>query len=191
MKDLGTSLEPTAGGESDLDALSLEREPSINRLISDFLSFYKSDKGIELICIEDMPLSLTYSYFLMLYTHIKPSIEANSSRYKMASILELVIVKEQMLSVPNSEDRVLKREINAKFGIYAALSLINCMKDANTLGILVDSKNAGVDEKIEQLIYDHETWLKTKPLNDVPIIINGQFYEVLESYHNGPYLIHG
>jgi hypothetical protein len=129
----------------------------------------------------------------MCYLHIKPVVEDKINRFKMASLMELIIVKEQVLIHPQStpQDDTLNRELNADFAIGAALSMISCMISGADQEIVTDTVNCEVNLRIENILKDHSVWLKTKPVKGMPVFINAQFYELIEMVNGIPLQVHG
>ena len=106
--------------------------------------------------------------------------------------MELIIVKEQVLKHPESEKRPhVNRELNSLFGMTASFSLINCMITKANTEFYFDTTNNYVDREVEKVLIDHRCWLETKELNEMPIIINSQFFHLIEILHGAPYQING
>ena len=99
----------------------------------------------------------------MCYRHVKPAIDDKANKYKMASLMELVIVQKQALIHP-SDNIIKNRELNAIFGMTAAFSMINCMITEANKDFFCDTLNAGLNTRIDQVCEDHKLWLKTKEL---------------------------
>lgn len=175
--------------QSDIESKTIAREPLIQRLIDDSRKYYHEKFGVEISIIDDASLKISYLYFLMCFTHIKPVIEDRTRRFKMASLMELIIVKEQIFKSEYFDDSK-NRELNAQFGMIAALSMINSLIYEGRDGFFCSTMSASVDEKIKNILEDHKLWLRTKNLNDMPIFINGQFYELIELIHGAPLMAH-
>lgn len=176
--------------EEDVDSRAKERIPHIQRLIDDFISAYQAKYSeVSISCIDDLAESLSYLYFSICFAHVKPVIQEKTNRFKMGSLMELVIVKTQGL-IPSGDDVTEKRRLNAIFGITAALSLINSMVRANGGEIVFTTQNAAIDKKLEDLFDDHKLWLSTKSLDELPIFVNAQFYELLEVILTAPLQVH-
>jgi hypothetical protein len=169
----------------DLQSLSTKRQPVLERLFNDFIGSYEDRKGIVLTIRENSIPKLSLAYFTFCYTYIKPAVEDKINRFKMASVMELLVVMEQVLVHPD-EDESLDRQVNAEFGITAALSLINCMIANAKKEFCFDCHNVSINEKATEILDNHIYWLMAKDLNELPIIINAQFFELLELLHRAP-----
>ncbi len=185
-----TNLEEGFKSEEDIFQLASNRVPLIQNLVDDFLEFYQKKHKIKILVIEDIAQSISLSYFKLCYGYIKPVISNNTNRFKMASLMELVIVQQQVLR-SDSYSKMQNRELNALFGMTAALSLINCMITNAKQEILSNTNNTEVDVRVDKILKDHLLWLKTKELDEMPIFINGQFYELMEILHVVPFQLNG
>ena len=65
-----------------------------------------------------------------------------------------------------SADEIKNRELNALFGMTAALSLINCMIHNAGQEFFFNTANVAINEKVQKMLDDHNLWLQTKKLND-------------------------
>jgi hypothetical protein len=129
-------------------------------------------------------------YILAFATNIvKPFIEDKANRYKMASIMELIIVNEQVLRHPSGQIEEHRRA-NAIFGQTAALSLINCMISRTDQEFFCNTINESVNVRIRQMLDNHREWLQSKNLEDFPVFLNGQFYEFVDIAVSFPYGMH-
>ena len=185
-----TNLEEGFKSEEDILQLASNRVSSIQNLVDDFLESYQKKYNIEIIVIEDIAQSISLSYFKLCYEYIKPIICNNTNRFKMASLMELVIVQQQVLR-SDSYSKIQNRELNALFGMTAALSLINCMITNAKQEILSNTNNTAIDARVVKILNDHQLWLKTKELDEMPIFINGQFYELMEILQVVPFQLNG
>jgi len=177
-------------GEPDFSALISRRVPVVQRLIDDFTGFYSQKFGVIATAQNDVALKISSAYFFLIYNHVKPSVSARTNRYKMASVMELIIVKEQVLSI-DSATEADEKKVNAIFGMMAALSLINCMISDAGQEFFCDTLNASVDAKVHRMLDDHQLWLETKNPNEFPIFINAQFYECIALITDLPIQING
>jgi hypothetical protein len=108
----------------------------------------------------------------------------------MASILELIIVKEQIFEHPSGNE-IDNRSVNASFAMAASVCKINCMTNHVKGDVASETENVSINERLDKMINDHKLWLETKSLNELPIIINAQYYEFLEIIHTFPLQILG
>ena len=176
-----------------INKLALERSPMIQRLINDFIFFYEEKYGVVVtLTADDIVMKLSQAYILMVHMKVKPLVDERINCYKMGALMELLIVKEQVLIHPESEtDSHLNKTVNALFGMTASFSLINCMITTATKEFHFDSLNHQIDLRVKSILDNHKKWLETKELNDMPIIINGQFFELIHVLHTAPYIING
>lgn len=164
---------------AEIIQFALERTPVMQRLIDDFLTGYYHVEGIKPKAIDEIAWRLSLGYFTLCHKYIKPVVDERINRYKMASLLELIIVKEQVLTL-ETKDEFSNRMLNAQFGTSAAFSLLNCMISDATNQLIFDTNNVGINDRVELIIDDHLTWLTSKPPHDLAIFINAQFYELME-----------
>lgn len=175
----------------DLESLSAKRAVVIQRVIDDFVEYYENEFQILVNPIDSAAIKLATLYYEICYREVKPLILDKVNRYKMASLMELLIVKLQILNHPESETNVLlNRELNAKFAMSVGFCLIECMIVNVKRTFHFDSSNMGVNDRVKKVLDDHELWLKTKNLNDIPVIINSQFLELLDVMLSASYEIH-
>jgi hypothetical protein len=172
-----------------LNELALQREPAVARLITDFADCYKKKYGIDLQLIPDLASKLSKVYFGLCYKYVKPFIEDKANRYKMASIMELIIVNKQVLRHPSGQIEEHRRA-NAIFGQTAALSLINCMISHTDQEFFCNTINESVNVRIRQMLDNHREWLQSKNLEDFPVFLNEQFYEFVDIAVSFPYEMH-
>jgi hypothetical protein len=170
-----------------------KRTNEIQRLVNDFIGFYENKHNIKISAIDDIAAKLSSAYFSICYTHVKPVVDDKINVFKMASIMELLIVKEQVLHHPESteEDDTKNRQLNADFAMGAALSMISCMITNASQEIIPVTVNSSVNISIQERLEDHAVWLRTKPLTEMPVFINAQFYQMLEMIRGLPLQIHG
>ncbi|MCW3084490.1 MAG: hypothetical protein JWP12_1856 [Bacteroidetes bacterium] len=172
----------------DLDPLILERTPCIQKLVDDFIRFYENKYKITVSTTPDTAEIISSIYFSLFYKDVKPAVNNKANRFKMASLMELVIIKTQLLICPGDEAE--NKKLNALFAMNAALSLIDCMINNAEQEFFCDTKNTAVDKEIEKILDDHRLWLETKQVNEMPVFINAQFYELIEFLHKIPIQIH-
>lgn len=164
----------------------------IQQLIDDFILGYEERELILVQPIENASRKLATLYFSICQEYIKPVIKEKINKYKMASLMKLLIVKEQILIHPKEEDGgILTRTLNAELGMTASFSLINCMISEATKDFYFDTINASINHQVQKILEDHKLWLITKNLNEIPIFINAQFHELIEVLLGAPYQIHG
>lgn len=175
--------------EPDFEKLALDRIPSITQLTTDFIQFVQQSGNITITPIDDINEYLAYKYYAMCYEHVKPVIEDRANRYKMASIMELIIVDKQVLKCDTYNENENKA-LNADFAMGSALSLISCMINKPEDLCFFNTDNATVNENGDRIIKNHKTWLISKPKDSMPIFINAQFYELLELLHVVPLQMH-
>lgn len=53
-----------------------------------------------------------------------------------------------------------------------------------------DTNNTAVEDKMNGMHSDHRQWLEIKPLDELPVIINAQFYELVELIHGLKLITH-
>lgn len=170
---------------SNLPELINNREPAIQKLVDDFKFNYQQKYGFEIQSIDDIARKISSVYFSMCYAHFKPAVEDKTNKFKMASLMELIIVQEQVLFHPDFDEQQT-RELNADFGIVAAFSLIDCMISHSTQEVFCNTANNPFNDKIDRIIDGHRTWLITKQLTEMPILLNSQFYEMMEAFQTIP-----
>jgi len=73
--------------------------------------------------IENAAEKLTYLYFAISKKFVKPLVEDKISMFKMSSIIELIIVKEQIFGHP-SGNQMDNRSANASFAMTVAICKI-------------------------------------------------------------------
>lgn len=186
------NIENKPPDNDKLEQIAVDRSKSIQCLIDDFLVFYEEKYSVVLEPIEDAALLLSYSYFKIVYSKIKPLVEERINCYKMGSIMELLIVKEQFLKHPDSKNNPsIDREVNALFGMTASFSMINCMISKADKEFYFDTLNHCLDVEVEKILSDHRQWLETKKLDEMPIIINAQFFHLLDILKNAPLQVNG
>jgi len=176
----------------DFTILVAKQALHIQYLIDRFVSVYLRKYNIRIDSVQDAHLKLAHAGYSFAYRHVRPVIDDNEMRFKMASVLELLIVQEQVLSIPKA-DLLRNRELNALFGMTAALSLIECMIPASATSndfFFPSTNNAAINNKIDQMMKHHGTWLETRHLDEMPIILNAQFYELIELVHSSPLQMH-
>lgn len=187
-----TNIENDSFDDTQLLELAQKRAISVQRLVDDFIKLYEEKYGHLAEPIDNIALKLSYAYLKLAYSKLKPLVDERINCYKMGSLMELLIVKEQVLNHPDSETNPhLNRELNALFGMTAAFSLINCMINKADKEFYFDTINNYVDREVEKVLKDHRCWLETKELNEMPIIINSQFFHLIEILHGAPYQING
>jgi hypothetical protein len=176
--------------ELELDTLILKRVPHIQQLADDFIGFYEKKFNVTVSITPDTAEIISSLYFTLLSKDIKPVLNNKANRFKMASLIELVIVKYQLLIHP-SGDEMENRNLNSLFAMNAGLSLIDCMINNAGQEFFCNTQNAIVDKKVEKILDDHRVWLQTKELNEMPIFINAQFYELIAYIHQIPIQVGG
>ena len=174
----------------DLDTLILKRVSNIQQLVDDFLRFYENKYNVVVSITPDTAEIISSLYFTLLREDVKPVLNNKANRFKMASLMELVIIKYQLLIHPSCDETENKR-LNSLFAMNAGLSLVDCMINNAGQEFFCDTKNAIVDKKVEKILDDHRLWLETKDLNEMPIFINAQFYELIACIHQLPIQIGG
>lgn len=156
------------------------RTSQVERLFSDFTLYFKKKYGIELLKTVS-PRQITALYFNYLYDEIKPLIRDKVNKCKMASLMELIIVQTQPFELPLEHDGFKNaREVNSEFAMSAAFSLIDCMINDASQEFFFDCGHLGIETAVNKLLEDHKLWLSVKNVNEIPVIINSQFYEFLE-----------
>ncbi len=183
---LDTNHEPL--NPEEFNKLITDRSIFIKQLVDDFLNFYFNLKDIQLKTIDEVAIKISSVYYHFCYAFIKPTVKDKINKYKMASLMELLIVKEQVLIHP---DENKNREVNAIFGMMAAFSLIECMIQDATKSLFSNTHNAVVNKRIDQMLEDHQKWLETKYLNEMPVFINAQFFEFMQIIQSIPIQING
>lgn len=186
-----TNIDDALNDQPALTELSARRAPLVQQLIDDFINFYGKEYKVAISAIDDLAIKISSAYFSLCYTYVKPVIKDKTNRFKMASLMELIIVKEQVLFFSDDNNEENRRKLNAFFGMTAAFSLINCMISDATQEFFCNTINAEVNKKVHGMLEDHQQWLETKPLNDMPVFINAQFYESIELIHAAPFQING
>lgn len=179
--DIDKELENPA----NLQELINNRQSAIQKLVDDFKHHYQEKYKLDIQSIDDVAQKLSSLYFSMCYAHFKPAVEDKTNKFKMASLMELIIVKEQVLFHPQF-DEPKNRELNADFGLIAAFSLIDCMISHSTQEVFCNTLNNPFNAKIDSIIDGHRTWLMTKKLTEMPILLNSQFYEMLDALQTIP-----
>jgi hypothetical protein len=179
------NIDKELKNSSDLPELINNREPAIQKLVDDFKFNYGQKYGFEIQSIDDIARKISSVYFSMCYAHVKPAVEDKTNKFKMASLMELIIVQEQVLFHPDFDEQKT-RELNADFGIVAAFSLIDCMISHSTQEVFCNTVNNPFNDKIDSIIDGHRTWLITKQLTEMPILLNSQFYEMMEAFQTMP-----
>lgn len=177
-----------------IEKLASERQPYIQEFLNDLACLYNEKYGVEPGTIVDASSKLAFAYFYMCYKHIKPSVKERVNRYKMGSLMELLIIKEQIMLHPNPEKN---QELNAIVGMSAAFSLINSMiKHDQEEGFYLDTRNVAIDDRLKTILINHRTWLETngtwldsKKQREMPVFINSQFHELLEIIAGASYEI--
>lgn len=167
-----------------IQELANTREPAIQKLLDKLVKLMFNEYGKEVSYIDQASAKLALAYFYLCYIYIKPSVTANANRYKMASLMELLIVKQQIMTHPDSFER---QEINAIAGMCAAFSLINSMIRHDKEEIFyVDTRNKSVDDRMLEILHNHRVWLEmsgvsnSETSDDMPVFINSQFHELIE-----------
>ncbi len=103
----------------------------------------------------------------------------------MASLSEFTIVKIQVLNITTYNEKQ-NRELNAYFGMTAAFSLIDCMISETNKEPFCITLNNAINNRLQQILDDHKLCLETKDVNELPIFINAQFYELFEVFYHAP-----
>lgn len=178
-----------------IEKLAIQRQPNIQNLLNDLVFLYNEKYGIEPSIINNASLKLSYAYFLMCYKYTKPSVHEKVNRYKMGSLMELLIIKEQIMIHPNSEKN---QELNAIVGMSAAFSIINSMiQHDQSEGFYLDTRNVSIDDRIKIILINHRIWLETNGTwlennmkKEMPVFINSQFHELLDIIAGASYEIH-
>lgn len=175
----------------DLESLAEKRASLIQQIIDDFIEYYEREFEVTVDVIENASQKLSLLYFTICYQEVKPLVNDKANRYKMASLMGLLIVKHQILIHPDSGDNPrLNRSLNAKFAMAVGFSIIDCMIVSVKTAYHFDTSNVAVNESVKKVIDDHELWLTTKNLNDLPMMINSQFLELLDIMLRASYEIH-
>ena len=163
--------------------LADRREPYIQQLLDDLTIKFNEKYCINVTFIEEASAKLALAYFYLCYIYLKPSVNDNVNSFKMGSLMELLIVKEQIIIHPDPNEQ---RRANAIGGMSAAFSLIDSMVYHDKEDIFyVNTKNNLVDESMKEILKNHIIWLEMNGIQssetqyDMPVFINGQFHELI------------
>ncbi|MDG1331545.1 MAG: hypothetical protein P8P74_04400 [Crocinitomicaceae bacterium] len=167
-----------------IQELANEREQYILDLLELLVELLGKKLNTKVTYIDRASAKISLTYFFLCYEHIKPSVEEKINKFKMASVMELLIIQEQIF---RTEDATLQRRANAIAGMSAAFSLINSMiyHDEDE-GFYIDTRNIAVDDRLKTILKNHVLWLETNGLSEdtgmhqMPVFINSQFHELLE-----------
>ncbi|PHR32426.1 MAG: hypothetical protein COA38_06570 [Fluviicola sp.] len=167
-----------------IQKLADERQKHIHELLDYLVQLLESEFGTKVTYIDKASEKISLTYFYLCYKHIKPSVEEKINKFKMASVMELLIIQEQIFI---TEDESKRRRTNAIAGMSAAFSLINSMihHDEEDL-FYIDTKNIGVDARLKTILKNHVIWLETNGITEgsdihqMPVFINSQFHELIE-----------
>ena len=169
----------------EVQLLLEKRKDEVDRLLTDFITEYEQQFGTGLTFRDGATDLIVDMYYQLLHNYVKPFVEDKANRFKMGSLTELAIVRVQPIT--EIEGGVNPRVVNAKLAMMAATALIhNIGRNLNNVDTdagdvyFCDVRNSAVSEKVTDLLSDHAQWLEIKPLNEIPIVINAQFYEFLE-----------
>lgn len=176
----------------NIDIIAFERHELLLKFITKISNDYQVDYEKPILAsIHDYGLKLSKLYFYTIYAHLKPTVAERINRYKMASVMELLIVKEQIFYIDGAEEAE-NRELNAFIGMMSAISIVNSMIffESSERRFIADTINVEINNNIEISLENHYRWLKSKELNDLPINLDAQYYELVTTLSSASYLIH-
>lgn len=145
------------------------------RLLNSFVRLYKKYENVDVELINDAAYELTVYYYHILRRDVWPYVPKKVNRYKIASILELVIMDLQPIYVL---DPVARRKINSHFAYHAAVGAIASFKPN---GIAAITHDGYTDKFLVAIKQQHVEWLYGKKRTDFPIFSNGLFLAVLHT----------
>jgi hypothetical protein len=149
-----------------------KREIEISRGLS---LFHQSRDDIQYI--DEAALKITAVYFDIMAKHVKPLIPKRVSKFKMASVIALTVVKLQPIKKDksgNSLSLVNQRRTNAELGFFLAMNLILDM--ANPSGYEKDFGISFLQEAVKSIKDQHISWLTVKDVKKFPIFPVASFY---------------
>lgn len=147
-----------------------KRELEIRRAL---VLFEKAKKDI--LYFEDASVKVVGVYFKILSSHVKPLIPKKVSKFKMASVLALTIVKLQPIQDPhNKRTKSSLRRINAELAFFLAMNLILDM--AKPEGYEREIGIKFIEDSIKSVKNQHLSYLTLKDINSFPIFPIASFY---------------
>lgn len=122
---------------------------------------------------------LGHYYWWHLVTFIRPVLEegARANRYKVASLLELCIVRLKPL---RSTDRGADFRVNAQVGAIAGITVINDFAGEIRIDRPPKSDQSTLAAEIRRTMTDHEDAMFLKDDNRSPILINSGYWQALD-----------
>ena len=145
------------------------RAEKIQKALDNFKSFYARDKSTDIEYIDNASLLISAVYYQLLQDSIKIYTPTRVNKFKMASLLEMVIVRVQPFK---GSTQSIQRNYNGEFAFFAALSLVISMPPAHfekSTSIKV------VEDLFDSLKKQHLDWLKNKNIHSMPVFCNGAF----------------
>ena len=85
--------------------LATTRQAFIQKLLDDLVVLFKEEYDENVTYIDNANQKLALAYFRLCYKYIKPSVVENANRFKMASLMELLIIQEQIMIHSDSTRR--------------------------------------------------------------------------------------
>jgi hypothetical protein len=143
------------------------------RLLEDFAKNYKREFGVSIEYTENAAFELTVYYYRVLMRDVWPYVPKRVNRYKIASILELVIMDLQPI---HFEEPIRRRRLNSFIAYYAAIGAIASFTPSGSIAIPQDPYVNGVLAAVKK---QHLQWLYGKKRTDFPIFSNASFLTLL------------
>lgn len=156
-----------------------KREHELSRALNDFIKYYGANyDSSEFKILKDSSKIISAIYHEILHKGVKKYIHKRTSRYKMASLTELCVVRAQPF---RSDDLIAQRKLNAQFAFYLSIGIIESITPSQ-----FDQNFAikSIGEFFDEIKEKHIEWLSIKPIEMMCVISNEHSLALMHQFYS-------